>query len=92
MAFEKFFFLLCDASFNLLPYLSQLELSSQDLVFLLLKGTLSFFKSSLQFHFLSLKPLPDLVNLMNGSASFRYLIHDVLDFITQTFVFFTHLI
>merc|ERR1711962_261698 len=41
MAFEKFFFLLCDASFNLLPYLSQLELSSQDLVFLLLKGRLA---------------------------------------------------
>merc|ERR1712088_859463 len=45
-----------------------------------------FFKSGLEFHFLSFQTLPDFVNLMDGAATFADLIHDVLDFIAQDLV------
>ena len=46
--------LLLDLPVNLLADLSKLKLSAEDLVLLLLKGSLSLLKSSLKHHFVSL--------------------------------------
>merc|ERR1719232_1767996 len=51
----EFFFLLSNSSVNLLLDLSKLKLSSEDLVLLSLKGSLSLLESSLELLLLSLK-------------------------------------
>merc|ERR1712061_513983 len=89
---KEFLILLSNAALNFLPDLGQFKLGSQDLVLLLLKGTLSLFKSCLELHFLSLQTLPDFVNFMDGAATFADLIHNVLDFIAQDLVFLANLI
>merc|ERR1719200_47616 len=63
------------------------ERNSSSFSAILLKGTLSFRKSSLKLHLLSLQSLADFVNLVNGASSLADLIHDVLDFIGQSLVF-----
>merc|ERR1719468_929522 len=56
------------------------------LVLLLLEGGLSPLKSGLELHLLSLEPLPDFVNLVDGAASLGDLVHDVLDLVGQGLV------
>merc|ERR1719471_1604323 len=76
---EEFLTLLSHPPLNLLSDLGELKLASEHLVLLLLKGTLSFRKSSLKLHLLSLQSLADFVNLVDGASSLADLIHDVLD-------------
>merc|ERR1719340_526007 len=89
---SKFFLLLSNAPLNLLSYLSKFKLSTQNLVLFLFQCTLSFFQGCLQLHLLSLKALPDLVNLMDGPTTFTDLIHDILDLIAQDLVLLADLI
>merc|ERR1719412_1054508 len=63
----KLLVLLSDALLNLLPDLGQLQLAPQHLVLLLLQGALGLGQSRLQLHLLSLQPLPDFVNLVDGA-------------------------
>merc|ERR1712227_238816 len=79
----KLLLLLGNSLFNLLSDLGQLQLASQDLVLLLLQGSLSLGQSSFKLHLLSLKPLADFVNLMDGAASLSDLVHNVLDLMGQ---------
>merc|ERR1719471_1876242 len=83
---QELLVLLGHATLNLLPDLGQLQLASQDLVLLLLQGTLSLGQSSLKLHLLSLHPLADFVNLVDGASSLADLIHDVLDLIGEGLV------
>merc|ERR1719219_2562479 len=78
---QELFILLSNPVLDLLSDLSELKLSTQDLVLLLLKSTFGLLKSCLKFKFLSLKTFPNFVNLMNGSSTFADLIHDILDLI-----------
>merc|ERR1711981_834648 len=89
---QKFFLFLTNSSLNLLSHLSQFQLSSQNLVFFLFKGTLSFFQGSLELHLFGLQTLPNLVNFMDGSSSFTDLVHDILNLIAQCFVFLPYFI
>merc|ERR1719330_1049996 len=77
---SKLLVLLSNAALNLGLDLGELHLASQHLVLLLLQGGLSLLKSGLELHLLSLEPLPDFVNLVDGAASLGDLVHDVLDF------------
>merc|ERR1719234_303647 len=43
-------------------------------------------EGSLKLHLLSLQPLPDFVNLMDGAASLADLVHDVLDLVGEQLV------
>merc|ERR1711881_433601 len=88
----KLFVLLGHTALNHLSHLSEFELGTENLVFLLLKGSFSFGKSSLQFHFLGLKTLANFVDLVDGASTFANLIHDVLDLIRKTSVFSANLI
>merc|ERR1719449_135925 len=83
---SKLLILLSNAALNLLLDLGELHLASQHLVLLLLQGGLSLLKSRLELHLLSLEPLPDFVNLVDGAASFSDLVHDVLDLVGQGLV------
>merc|ERR1719195_1593998 len=67
--------------------LGELHLAPQHLVLLLLQGGLGLLQGGLQLHLLSLQPLADFVNLMDGAASLGDLVHDVLDLIRQGLVF-----
>merc|ERR1719384_3099969 len=78
--------LLGDAALDLLPDLGELQGSSQHLVLLLLQGALGLGQSGLQLHLLSLQPLADFVNLVDGAASLADLVHDVLDLVGQGLV------
>merc|ERR1719336_75916 len=49
-------------------------------------GALGLGQSGLQLHLLSLQPLADFVNLVDGAASLADLVHDVLDLIGQGLV------
>merc|ERR1719356_1660708 len=75
--------LLGNSALNLGLDLGELHLASQDLVLLLLEGSLGFLKSGLELHLLSLEPLADFVNLVDGASSLGDLVHDVLDLIGQ---------
>merc|ERR1740123_1412106 len=89
---EEFAILLSNTAFNLLSNLRQFKLRSQDLVFLLLKCSLSLLKSGLELHFLGLQTLPDFVNPMDGATTFADLVHDVLDLIAQDLVLLADLV
>merc|ERR1719346_68183 len=78
--------LLSHAAVNLLPDLGELQLAPQHLVLLLLQGALGLGQSGLQLHLLSLQPLADFVNLVDGAASLADLVHDVLDLVGQGLV------
>merc|ERR1719336_2347779 len=84
--------LLGHAAVNLLSDLGQFQLASQDLVFLLLQGSLSLGQSSLKLHLLSLHPLADFVNFVDGASSLADLVHDVLDLIGQGLVLTSDLV
>merc|ERR1719381_180971 len=88
----KLLLLLCNAALNLLLDLSQLELSPQHLVLLLLQGSLCLLKGGLELHLLSLQALPDLVNLVDGPATLADLVHDVLDLIAEKLVLLANLV
>merc|ERR1719158_2512254 len=89
---SKLLILLSNAALNLGLDLGELHLASQHLVLLLLQSALSLLKSRLELHLLSLEPLPDLVNLVDGAASLADLVHDVLDLPGQSLVLPPHLI
>merc|ERR1719412_1504330 len=76
--------LLGHAPLDLLPDLGQLELGAQHLVLLLLQRSLGLGERSLQLHLLGLQALADFVNLVDGPATFSYLVHDVLDLVGET--------
>merc|ERR1719333_2063997 len=61
--------LLSDAALDLLLDLGELHLAPQHLVLLLLQGGLGLLQGGLQLHLLSLQPLADFVNLVDGAAS-----------------------
>ena len=73
--------LLSDLAIDLLPHLAELQLSSQNLVLLSLKGSLGFLKSSLQLLLLALHAPPLFVELMDGTATVAELIKQVLDLV-----------
>merc|ERR1719350_2041236 len=83
---EELLVLLGHAALDLLSDLGELQLAPQHLVLLLLQGTLSLGQSSLELHLLSLEPLADFVNLVDGAASLADLIEDVLDLVAQSLV------
>merc|ERR1719323_1837271 len=78
--------LLAHAAVDLLSDLGELQLAPQHLVLLLLQGALGLGQSGLQLHLLSLQPLADFVNLVDGAASLGDLVHDVLDLVGQGLV------
>merc|ERR1719336_1023472 len=49
-------------------------------------GALGLGQSGLRLHLLSLQPLADFVNLVDGAASLADLVHDVLDLVGQSLV------
>ena len=79
-------FLLVDLAVNLLADLSKLKLGSEDLVLLLLKGSLSLLKSSLELLLLNFQAPALLVKLMDGAAAIAKLVKEILDFISQVLV------
>merc|ERR1719232_925863 len=83
---EELLVLLGHAALDLLPDLGELQLAPQHLVLLLLQGSLSLGQSSLKLHLLSLEPLADFVDLVDGAASLADLVHDVLDLVAQGLV------
>merc|ERR1719410_564296 len=78
--------LLSNAALDLRLDLGELHLAPQHLVLLLLQGGLGLLQGGLQLHLLSLQPLADFVNLVDGAASLGDLVHDVLDLIGQGLV------
>merc|ERR1719195_1313254 len=78
--------LLGDAALDLGLDLGELHLAPQHLVLLLLQGGLGLLQRGLELHLLSLQPLADFVNLVDGAASLSVLVHDVLDLIRQGLV------
>ena len=78
--------LLSDLAIDLLPHLAKLQLSSQNLVLLSLKGSLGFLKSSLQLLLLALHAPPLFVELMDGTATVAELIKQVLDLVGKVLV------
>merc|ERR1719418_527255 len=74
----KLLLLLLDLAINFLANLSKFQLSPQDLVLLLLKSSLSFFKSSLELFLLNLKTTPLFVKLMDRAASISKLVKKIL--------------
>merc|ERR1712012_1036420 len=82
----KLLILLSNAALNLSLDLRQLHLASQHLVLLLLQSGLGLLQGRLELHLLSLEPLADFVNLVDGAASLSDLVHDVLDLIGEGLV------
>merc|ERR1719210_2158219 len=82
----ELFFLLLNLPVNFLANLAKLKLSPQDLVLFLLKGSLSFLKSSLKFFLLNFKAPPLFVKLMDGATTITKLIKQVLDLISKVLV------
>ena len=82
----ELFFLLLNLAVNLLPDLAKLKLGSEDLVFFLLKGSLSLFQSSLELFLLNLQTTALLVKLMDGSSTITELVKEILDLISKVLV------
>merc|ERR1719495_627229 len=85
----KLLILLSNSALNFGLDLVELHLASQNLVLLLLKGSLSLLKGRLELHLLSLEPLADFVNLVDGASSFGDL---VLDVVGEGLVLTSHLL
>merc|ERR1712241_310464 len=79
-------FLPMDLAINFLANLSKLKLSTKNLVFFLLKCSLSLLKSCLQLFLLNLQTAALLVKLVNGAASISQLVKQILDLISQILV------
>merc|ERR1719348_2465719 len=82
----ELFLLLGHPPVNLLLDLAELQLSSQYLILLLLKGSLSFLQSSLQLLLLLFQTTSLFVQVMDGAASLAELIKKILDFIREVLV------
>merc|ERR1719373_844792 len=82
-------FLLSNSSVNFSLDLSKLKLSSENLVLLSLKSTLSFLKSSLELLLLTLKSAALFVKFMDGASTITKLVKEILDFISQVLVLTT---
>merc|ERR1719429_775936 len=82
-------FLLSNSSVNFSLDLSKLKLSSENLVLLSLKSTLSFLKSSLELLLLTLKSAALFVKFMDGASTITKLVKKILDFISQVLVLTT---
>merc|ERR1719203_239840 len=82
----KLLLLLLDLAINFLANLSKFQLSPQDLVLLLLKSSLSFFKCSLELFLLNLKTTSLFVKLMNRTSSISKLVKEILDLISKILV------
>merc|ERR1712241_80173 len=82
----KLLFLLMDLAINFLANLSKLKLSTKNLVFFLLKCSLSLLKSCLELFLLNLQTAALLVKLVNGAASISQLVKQILDLISQILV------
>merc|ERR1719208_752397 len=89
---EELLVLLGHPPVDLLSDLGELQLAPQHLVLLLLQGALGLGQSGFQLHLLSLQPLADFVNLVDGAASLVLLLHDVLDLVAEGLVLPPHLI
>merc|ERR1719264_617476 len=83
----KLLLLLGNPPLNFLFHLGQLQRSTENLVLLLLKGSLGFREGGFQFHLLGLQPLPDFVNLVDGASTLADLVHDILDLVGEELVF-----
>ena len=79
-------FLLMDLAINFLANLSKLQLSTKNLVFFLLKCSLSLLQSCLQLFLLNLQTAALLVKLVNRAASISQLVKQILDLISQILV------
>ena len=86
----ELFLLLMNLAVNLLSDLSKLKLSPQDLVLLLLKGSLSLLKSSLKLLLLNLQAPALLVKFVDGASTIAKLIKEILDFISKVLVLPLH--
>merc|ERR1719175_150760 len=82
----ELFLLLSNSSVNFLADLAKLKLSSQDLVLLLLKSSLSLLKSTLELFLLLLKSSALLVKVMDGASTISKLVKEILDFISKVLV------
>merc|ERR1719402_69796 len=71
---------------DLLLHLSELELGAENLVLLLLQGSLSLLQSSLQLLLLLLQTAPLLVQIMDGASTLTKLIKQILDLISEVLV------
>merc|ERR1711915_389460 len=78
----KLFLLFRNLSINILLYLTKLQLGSQNLIFFLFEGALSFFQCSLQLFFLHLKAPSLLIKFMDRSSTITKLIKQIFDFIS----------
>merc|ERR1719341_1696478 len=79
-------FLLSDTSVNLLADLAKFKLGPQDLVFFLLKGSLSLLKSGLELFLLLFQSPALFVQVMDGAATISKLIKKILDLISKVLV------
>merc|ERR1719370_1119675 len=66
---DKLLLLLGETALDLLPDGVELQLAPQHLVLLLLEGGLGLLQGRLELKLLSLKALPDFVNLMDGAST-----------------------
>merc|ERR1719384_407112 len=82
----KLLLLLLDPPVNLLAHLGHLQLSSQNLVLLLLQGGLGLLQSLLQLLLLNLELAAGLVQLVHGAAALAQLVQQVLDLLGQVLV------
>merc|ERR1712128_133300 len=83
----KLFFLLSNTPVNFLSYLSQFKLGTENLVLLHLQSCLGFFQSSLELFFFLLQSATLFVQVMDRAATLSKLIKEILDFISEIFVF-----
>merc|ERR1719270_481275 len=79
-------FLLSNSSINVRSDLLELHGSSENLVLLPLKSTLSFLKGSLEFLLLLLETTSLFVKIMDGASTIAKLIKQILDFISKILV------
>uniref|UniRef100_A0A182JJS0 Uncharacterized protein n=1 Tax=Anopheles atroparvus TaxID=41427 RepID=A0A182JJS0_ANOAO len=82
----ELFFLLLDAAVNFLTDLRQFKLSAQNLVLLLLQGSLSLLEGGLQLVLLGLQALARLLDFVDVAATLTDLVQQILDLIGQVLV------
>merc|ERR1719225_346902 len=83
-------FLLSNPAVDLLADLAKLQRGAEDLVLLLLEGSLSLLQSSLKFLLLDLEPPPLLVQLVDGAATIAKLVEQILDLVSKVLVLALH--
>merc|ERR1712128_213503 len=83
----KLFFLLSNTPVNFLSHLCKFKLGTENLVFLHLQSCLGFFQCSLELFFFLLQSAALFIQIMNRAATLSKLIKEILDFISQIFIF-----